>query len=288
MGYLNTTWRHLRRSPYQAIAAVFIITQTFFVITLFTFLIAGSAKIINYFESVPQVSIFFKNEAKPDDITTIQEQLKATGKVAKMRYVTKSDALRIYQEKFRDEPLLLEFVSEDILPASLDVSANQLDDLVAIADMVKGSPVVRDVVFQKDVVARLISWTDAMRKIGIALIVILALDSIFIMVIIIGIRISQRKEEIEIMRLLGATTWYIRWPFILEGMFYGIVGSLVGWFFASLALWYATPFLANFLRGIPIFPVSPIFLLEVLGSELLLAMILGMFASALAVLRYLK
>jgi len=131
-------------------------------------------------------------------------------------------------------------------------------------------------------------WTNAIRIIGIVLIVVLTLVSVFIMMTVIGFKVSQKREEIEIMKLLSATNWYIRWPFVFEGIFYGIAGALAGWIVATGALLWATPYLESFLKGIPLLPVSPIFLLEILGGEIVIAVILGMVASSLAVLRYLK
>lgn len=288
MKFLNTTWRHIRRSPYQAIAAIFVMTQTFFVVSFFSFIIFSSSQIISYFESLPQVAAFFKDEAKQEEIQALQSQLKNTGKLAKMEFISKQDALRIYREQFKDDPLLLELVTADILPAALRISTIQVEDLPAISQTLQRSPIVDKVIFQKDVVETLVAWTNALRQIGVAVSIVLAIDAIFIMVIIIGIKISQKKDEIEIMRLLGATNWYIRWPFIFEGVFYGLVGAIIGWITSVGILWYVTPFLVTFLKGIPVFPISPLFLLELLGMEILLAIVLGVFSSFLAVLRYLK
>lgn len=288
MEFLNTMWRHIRRSPYQAFAAVFIMLQTFFVISVFSFAVYGSARIISYFESLPQVIVFFNNEAKQENIDALRDNLLSTGKVSKIKFVSKQEALQIYEEKFKDDPLLLEFVTADILPASLEISAYNIEDLSALSDMLRGSTLVKEVVFPEEVVDNLQDITGTLRKIGIVLSVVLAVDSIFIMVIITGIKISQRKEEIEIMRLLGATNWFVRWPFLLEGMFYGVVGAFFGWLLSVGIILYASPLLSSFLQGIPISVVSPILLVQLLGAELLLAILLGMFASSLAVLRYLK
>jgi len=108
------------------------------------------------------------------------------------------------------------------------------------------------------------------------------------MVIIIGVKISQKKVDIEIMRLIGAERWYIRWPFILEGISYGAVGAILGWLISTGALWLATPFLSSFLKGMPIFPIPLIFFFGLLGAEILVAIVLGTLSSFLAVLRYLK
>lgn len=286
--HLKTSWHHIRRSPYQTVAAILIMTLTFFVISVFTFVILGSSKIISYFESKPQVTAFFKEEAKQEDIDVLKNELERMEQVARVLFVSKEEALKIYTEQNKDDPLLLDLVTADILPASLEISTVKIEDLVQISEMLKKSPHVSEVVFQKDVVSTLTSWTNAVRKIGIALIISLSLVSLFIMATIIGIKISQKKDEIEIMRLLGATSWYVRWPFIFEGIFYGVIGAFLGWLIASLGLWYSTPFLSSFLWGIPLFPIPYLFFAELLGAEILFAIILGSLSSFLAVLRYLK
>lgn len=288
MKSFRTAWKHIRRSPYQAFAAVFIIMQTFFVASLFTFVIFGSAKIITYFESLPQVTAFFKNEATQEKIDDLRSQIESSNKVSSTKFVSKQDALRIYKQKFKDDPLLLEFVTADILPASLEISTTNIKDLSEISNALQNTTIIKEVVFPKDIVTNLTNWTDALRKIGLALILALSLDSVFIMIIIIGIKISQKKDEIEIMRLLGATNWYIRWPFVLEGMLYGMIGAVFGWSLSVGLIFYAGPFLSSFLQGIQIFPISWLLLLEFLGIELMIAAFLGIFSSLLAVLRYLK
>lgn len=288
MKFLKTAWKNIRRSPYQAMAAILIMTLTFLAISFFTFLLVGSTKIVNYFESKPQVTAFFKDGIKQSEINSLDNQLSESGKVASIKFISKQDALKIYREQNKNDPLLLDLVTADVLPASFEISSKQIEDLAVISEMLNKSSIVSEVIYQKDVVSTLTAWTGAIRKIGIILIALLSLVSVFIMVIIIGIKISQRKEDIEIMRLIGATGWYIRWPFILEVMFYGIFGSLIGWAIATAGLLYATPFLESFLRGIPVLPASYIDLLILLLTEMIFAIFLGIVSSFLAVFRYLK
>ena len=288
MKSMRAAWRNIRRSPYQAIAAILIMMLTFLTISFFAFVIFSSSRVINYFESKPQATAFFKDEAKQTEIDSLKNDVLATGKVSGVKFVSKKQALEIYKQQNKNDPLLLDLVTADILPSSFEISTYKVQDLNDISVTLKSSSIVQEVVFQKDVVATLASWTNALRKIGIFSIVILSLVSIFIMVTIIGIKISQKKGDIEIMRLVGAGAWYIRWPFVFEGIFYGVVGALIGWLIAVLALLYATPFLSSFLRGIPIFPLSYVYLLELLVVELLIASLLGVFSSILAVFRYLK
>lgn len=288
MKFITTTWKNIRRSPYQALAAILVMTLTFLAVSFFIFLLVGSSKIINYFESKPQVTAFFKNEAKQSDINALENQLQATNKISSIKFVSKDEALKIYKEQNKNDPLLLDLVTADVLPSSFEISAYRIEDLGSISDMLKKSPVVSDVIYQKDVVSTLTSWTGAIRKIGIVLVALLSLVSVFIMVTIIGIKISQRKEDIEIMRLIGATSWYIRWPYIAEGVFYGLFGASIGWIISAGVLLYSTPFLESFLKGIPILPVSFVDLLMLLAIEVAFAVFLGVVSSFLAVFRYLK
>ena len=121
------------------------------------------------------------------------------------------------------------------------------------------------------------------------IIFILGIEALLIMTTIISIKISQRREEIEIMRLIGATNWYISTPYVYEGIFYGIVGTVIGWSVTIAALFYYTPAIvaSDFLKGIPLLPANPLFLLALLGAELIIAMFLGIFSSLFAVSRYL-
>lgn len=286
--HLTTTWHHVRRSPYQALAAIGIMLLTFLAVSVFTILISGSSKIISYFESKPQVTAFFRNEAQDSQISDLKSQLEATGKVASVKYVSKQDALQIYKQQNKSDPLLLDLVTADILPASLEISTTRLEDLGDISSFLKTSPIVQEVVYQKDIVSTLTTWTNTVRIVGLGLIVVLSLVSVFIMATIIGIKISQKREEIEVMQLIGATRWYISWPFIFEGIFYASFGAFFGWIISAAGLLIATPYLEEFLRGIPVIPVPWYFYAGLFGAELLLAILLGTFASMLAVSRYVK
>ena len=288
MSFAKTAWKNIRRSPYQALAAILIMTLTFLAISFFTFLLVGSSKVINYFESKPQVTAFFRNEAKQSDINQLENQLQATGKIASIKFISKDEALKIYKEQNKNDPLLLDLVTADVLPSSFEISTVKIEDMAAVSNTLTKSSLVSDVIYQKDVVSTLTSWTGAIRQIGLVLVVLLSLVSIFIMATIIGIKISQKKADIEIMKLIGATNWYIRWPFLTEGILYGIIGAVVGWTIATVGLLYATPFLESFLKGIPVLPASYLDLLVLLGIEIGFAIFLGAVSSFMAVLRYSK
>lgn len=287
--HLQTVAKYIRRSPYQSIAAIMIMSLTFLTIAVFSIITIISVRVINYFETRPQLSVFFKQEASADDVNALRKQLDDTGKTKSVKFVSKDEALSIYKQQNKDDPLLLDLVTSDILPSSLDVQttdAHYLSDLAAVA---KKSKSVDEVVFQKDIVDTLINFTNGLRQIGLVIISILLVVSIFVILTIIGIKITVRRDEIEIMKLIGASNWFIRTPFLLEGIFYGAVGAVVGWTVSyGVLFFYATPKIEGFFGGVPVLPIEPLLMIEVLGILFVSAVILGAFSSFLAVLRYLK
>lgn len=288
MRHLKTAWNHIRRTPYQALAAILVMSLTFFIASVFILTALGSQAVLRFFETRPQVTAFFKDEVKVDQVEVLKDKLSLTGKIAQMKYVSKEEALSIYQEQNKNDPLLLEMVTANILPASLEVSTIDLSSLKEIAQILKEENGVEEVIFQEDVITSLSAWTRALRMIGLGLITFLAIVSFLTILIIIGMKIALRKEEIEILRLIGATFWYIRVPFLLEGIFYGVAGAIIAWMATYVLVLYSTPFFVSFLSGVPLLPVSPVFMLLFLGGLILGGVMIGSLGSLIAVRRYLR
>ena len=196
---------------------------TLFETAVFLLLSAISTAILSYFETKPQLTIFFKDEKSKTAVDQLIERLNATGKVASYKYISKEEALAIYREQNKNDPLLLEMVTADILPSSLEVSAIQPKFLAELAEEVKNESDVDEVVLKKDIVDALVSWTSTIRKVGAIFILFLLLSTFFILLMSIGMKIAFRKEEMEILKLVGATPWHIKRPFIFEGITYGVV-----------------------------------------------------------------
>lgn len=282
------TKRNIRRTPFQAIAAFMVIFLTFFALLVFLLLAAGSQEALRFFESKPQVIAFFKDGTTDQDVTAIQNALGSEARVTSTKYISKEQALQIYREKNKNDPTLLELVTASILPASLEISTRSPQDLSPIADILKREPVISDVIVPQDVVQTLTSITRIIRIVGGATVAFLMIFSTLVILMIIGFKIRLRRNEIEIMRLLGASPSFIRTPFIYEGLFYGITGAVSAWVISYIFLWYFTPFLQGYLGEVKLLPVNPIFMLMLLGGTLTVACIVGALGSIGAVRRYLK
>lgn len=266
-----------------------IMTLTTFVGLGFFLLLAWSRQFLSYLEQKPQVIAFFKDTVTSEEqVLAIREELEATGKTAAVRFVSKEEALRIYRQRHQDDPLLLELVTANTLPSSLEVAARNVADLPELYEIIKKAPDLEDVAYQKDIVDSLIGGLDKGRKLGVAAVLFLSLTSLFTILTVIGMKIAIRKEQIEVERLVGASSWFIRAPFLLEGLVYGVLGGVFsGSILYGLILLF-TPGLAPFFTGVGILPVSPWFMLVVLAITVLISGLVGVSGSFLAVWRYLR
>lgn len=297
MKALNIAWKHMRRSPYQAMAAIITMFLTFLLGGIFFLASTASVIIIQYFESKPQITVFFKDDVADRDVEGLKSALVGTGKTTSITYVSKDEALKIYREQNKKDPLLLEMVTADILPASLEVSASDPKYLGELEPIIGRATGVEEVVYQKDVVDTLLRWTSAIRWAGGVLGGLLALDSLLILVTIIGMKIALRREEVEVLKLVGASPWYIRFPFVLEGALYGVIGATLSWVTITGVTLYIREFILGFLGMIPSIHAlftditSSVFILSALGfwaALVAVGFLLGSFGSSLAVGRYLK
>lgn len=284
----KNTWKHIRRSPYQAFAAISVMTLTFLVMGLFVLLSIGSSIVLNYFEQKPQLTVFFTDNKEEAEISALEEKLKKNSQVATVKYVSKDQALEIYKQQFANDPLLLEMVSSDILPASLEISTIKIEYLKDLAKLIEAEPEIEDVVYQQEVVDLLVAWTNTIRTLGVILIVFLSVVTIFTVLTVISMKIALKQKEVKILQLVGASQWYIKAPFIGEGILYGLTGAVIGWLSNVAFLLYATPFLSKLFVGIPLFPIPTWFFGVFLLGMSAVGIFLGLFASMLALVRYLR
>ncbi len=288
MNALTTALATIRRSPYQALVSILMLSVTFFVVYLFCYFVAGTHKILEYFETQPQIIAFYELETPPEAITALQKEMESKPYVETVTMVSQEDALAIYQEENKADPLLLELVTADILPASIEVAGNDLQSLVQIKTDLDAAEYIEDVIYQQDIVETLSSWTESVRTIGLGAIITLSTISFLFISVVISIKATHQRKAISIMRFIGATQWYIKAPFLIEGVLYGIFGSLLGFFAAVGMLLYATPWIKSFLGEMQLFPIPLEFYAVQLAAGTAAGIFIGAFASLFAVQRMIK
>jgi len=295
---LNTALVNVRRSPFQALAAIAVLSVTFFVGTLLAVLVYSSNQAIDFFETRPQVIAFLISDAQPEQISGLQRKLNADARVKEIKYVSKEEALAIYKEATSDNPLLSELVSPSIFPASLEFSLTDLSFAEEVINDLKEEEIVDQVGFTAslggeatlgDVVSRLRRITLYIRLGGGAFAGVLGLTSFLVLTIIITMKTHARSGEIEILDLLGAKPGFVRMPIVLEAIIYSLLGVITGWVVALILVLYSLPSLILYFGEIPVLPrdTTELFTLFgiILASELAIGFFLGLIGSNLAVSR---
>ncbi len=298
MGHISTGLQSVRRSPFQAMAAISVLSLTFFVTTLLAIILYSSNQVLNYFATRPQVIVFLQEDATDVQRDAILNILTSDERVEQVTFVSKEEALAIYREATADNPLLGELVSPSIFPASIEFSVIDLNFTQEVIDEITGLEGVDNVSFTAnlgsasslgDVIERLKTITYYIRVGGLVAVLVLAATSFLVLLVVMGMRITMRRYEIENLTLIGATPGFIRMPIIFEAVTYAVFGVIIGWLLASVLVMYATPAIMNYFGDIPVLPErsADFFLLigAILGGELLVGLVIALMGSMAAVSR---
>lgn len=288
----------IRRTPYQSIAAFLVL---FFTILLSTAIFMSLSFLFGFLTQVetrPQVVVFFQTKASENEIFKLKNELMDTGKLTSTKYVSKKEAFNIYKESNKNTPLLMEMTPQDLLPASLELNAKKPEYLPQIADFLKNKPGVDEVQFNKDILDKLLSLTSTIRKIAFVLFSYLIFMSIMVFVTIILFKIALKKEEIEVLRLLGASSFYIRKPFLKEGVFFGLATAISSFLIIVGSIWSFSPSISNYLKGssnlslsvvgypFQVWPLSWEYLLLTLLLSCVFGVVIALIATFIATSKY--
>lgn len=298
MSFFTTTSRimgnsvkHVLRNPWDSITAILVMTLTVFVTSALGVMLYSSDKMLAFLENRLEVTAFFAENTTEDYILAIKQELEAQRDemgVEQVRYISQDEALEIFKRQNDSNPETLEFVTADILPASLSVSARQLADLQVLAERLAEDERVEEVLYQRDVAEKFEAWSSRIRLVGIGFSVYLLAMSVLILLIVMSLSIREFSKEIEVMRLVGASTGYIRWPFIFDGIFYGVFAAVV----STIGIYFLLPYVQQFsnelVGGLVLFDNVYLFTVYVFALSTGLGIVLGVTGSILAIRKHLK
>lgn len=299
--HVSTGLKSVRRAPFQALAAITVLAVTFFVTTLLALLVYSSHQVLAYFETRPQVIVFLKSNAESADTQVLLQRLENDARISSVTFVDQEEALNIYKEATADNPLLGELVSPSIFPASIEFSVNNLSETENVISEIENEEIVESVSFTAnigsrssldEVINRLKNITFYIRVGGLISVLVLAATSFLVLLVVMGMRITMRRAEIESLSLIGASGGFIRMPILFEAVTYAVAGVIAGWLTAAVLLMYATPAILNYFGQIPVIPENSLdfFMLigAILGGELLIGLFIALVGSNLAVSRSLR
>ena len=292
------------RNSFVSFSSILVVTITLFVIgaVIFTSVVLNS--VIAELKSKVDVNVYFTLTAPEPDVLKLKSSLEKMPEVAKVQYITANQALAEFKDKHKDDSLTLQALDElgtNPLGARLNIIAKDpsqyggivknLQDESALSAGASGETSIIDKVnYQqnKEVIDRLTEIVASAKQLGYSLALVLILISLLITFNTIRLVIYMSREEIAIMRLVGASGMYVRGPFVIGGMLYGVLSAVI----TILLFWPLTVWLANhttnFFGGVNLFDYYKANFLQIFSIMLLVGMALGAISSFLAVRKYLK
>ncbi|TMD55536.1 MAG: ABC transporter permease [Chloroflexi bacterium] len=266
------------RNPVMSLASTFTIGL---MLLLFAFFLAtdrGLQAAVNVLESKVELALFLEDGARVSDVLDLRARIEADPAVSRVDYITKEQAMaRLVDIAAKRPDIQIIDTSENPLQASLEVKLARAQDAPRVTAALReeiGKGVVSDVVDNPQVVDKLLTITRVLSFGGLAVLAMMLIVALFVIVNTIRIAVHARRDEIEIMKLVGATDWFVRWPFILEGMLVGALGAVAA---TAVVLVAAGPVMSAMVNFIEILPLSfgQTFVWQLVGSVFALALAVG-------------
>ncbi len=222
-------FKSLKRNKTLSIAAMITVLITFFIFGTFILLGLNFNKAIEDVASKLEIKVYLDNDIKLIDQREIEMKLNELDGVKEVIYESKEEAFVNLKDMLKDNQGLLEGydLKDNPLPSSFIVKLENPEDASQITEAVKDMTGVEDISNQQDMIDTISSFVSGVRVAGLALFVVFIGVSIFLITNTTKITVYSRRREVGIMKYVGATDWFIRWPFIIEGMIIGIIGSLL-------------------------------------------------------------
>jgi len=251
---MTRAWQGFWRNAVMSLAATATMILMLLLLAGFWIIQTGLLAGLEFTEQKVEVVAYLQTNSTDNQVEELQTKLRAMPEVSSVLYVSRDEALKRFRESLQAQGRedLSRYLDANPLYASLEVKMVDPSQVRVVGDALRGDPSVRNVINIEDLVERVLTITGILRTAGTAVLVIVGIIALFIIINTIRLAVLARAEEIEVMRLVGASDAFIRWPFVFEGAFVGLLGSV-----ATLAILAAVAdplsgFMAEFFRVLPL------------------------------------
>lgn len=294
---IRTIGRHAReslksigRNGWMTFASVSAVTVTLILVGVFFVIMMNLNKVAQTIEEDVQIRVHIDVAANKADTQKLQSELEGIPEVKSVKFSSKKEELKDLIKGLGEEGKAFKLFEQDNpLNDVFIVKTKNPTDTMMVAKKIEKFNFVAKVKYGQGSVEKLFKFIKASRNVGVVLIIGLFFTAIFLISNTIKITIIARRREIKIMRLVGATNNFIRWPFFLEGLWLGILGSILPIILIAIAYYNAYDYLAPKLAGnfMQILPYKP-FVYQVSGMLILMGALIGIWGSVMSVRKFLK
>lgn len=251
---MKRAWQGFWRNAVMSLAATATMVLMLLLLSGFWIIQTGLLAGLEFTEEKVEVVAYLQPNATETQVGTLTASLDAMPEVADVVYVTRDEALDRFRESMRAQGRedLTQYLEGNPLYASVEVKLADPSYVKAVGDALREEPAVRNVINIEDLVERVLTVTDVLRTAGTVILVVVGVICLFIIVNTIRLAVFARAEEIEIMRLVGASDAFIRWPFVFEGAFVGLLGAIITLGVLAAAADPLSGLMVEFFRILPI------------------------------------
>jgi len=289
---LNNFWRN----GWLSAATVSVLSITLFMILSLIMVSVLTEALVLDIQNRADISVYFKKDIKSADALGLRNDLLALPEVKMATYTSEEDALINFREKYsnnKDVIDALETLDENPLSAIINIKAKDPSQFEKITNFVEGekySDIVEKVDYRdnKEIIDKIQLLISSIRKIGFSVSFVLVLVAFLVAFNTIRITIFTMKDQIGIMKLVGASNWFVRGPFIVEGALYGVSSSILTVLLALPILFFSSPYIEGFFLGADLFQYFMDNFLQIWLILLVLGSFVGSLGSVVAMQKYLK
>lgn len=212
----------------MGIASIFSITAMLLILGLFFVLLTNITLAMNAVkEDFETLQVYLLDQTTKEQADTMMETIKGYSGVEEVKYLSKEQALEDWRKEWKENAHLLDSLPSNPLPNSIVVTVSQIEYSDVVVDKLQKLEGIEGVKYYKDTVNKLIRVTNSIKFAGFVIIIFLVIVSVVVVSNTIKLTVLARVREIEIMKYVGATNWFIRGPFLVEGILIGIISSLI-------------------------------------------------------------
>lgn len=255
----------------MSLASLIIVIATLFVFGLFIVLSFNMNNFVGNLENKFEIMAYLDKNISHNNELTVGNKIKKLEDVKSIKYISKKDAIKIMNKQWKvDKSLLKDLEKDTPIPSSYDVKLNSAKNINKIAQNISKIRGVDKVRYSKDTVRALLKINTILKGVSIVIVIILGIISIFIIANTVKLTVFARRREINIMKMIGATDAFIRWPFVIEGLVIGFLGAILSFILTKVLYSYAY---IKVFSGVPFLKLLPF--IEIQGLVLLYYVVAG-------------
>ncbi len=276
----------LIRNIWLSLASILTVTISLVLLGSSIIFLANTANIAQTFESQVKIAVFLDDSLNDVKTKDIENQIKSIADVATVAFTSKDQAILDLQNSMGTRSLLEDLGGKNPLPDKITIVATDASLVENIAAKVKKIEGVKNVSYGQGILEKLIAFTHWLRWIGIGVVAAFSCASLLLITLNIKTNVNHREKEIQIMRLVGASNSFIRWPFFIEGLVIGLIGAGLAILVVGFSYNWLLQYIITSLAFMPIV-ASQLFIITVLLVMLLAGMFMGALASVFSVRKFL-